>query len=87
MHNHTVLMINMSAKVPAYQDSPLPPIDPPPPGNPMITGDALPPQPPQYGYPQYQPGTGYYDQYPPTYPQYTGGQQQQNTNVIVRVCL
>ena len=79
------MTITVSDKVPAYKDAPLPPIDPPLPSNPMTAGDAYPPQPPQYGYPQYQAGTEYYDQYPPTYhPQYTGGQQQQNTNVIVQ---
>ena len=84
MHNYIVLMITMSAKVPAYQDAPLPPVDPLPPSNPMTTGDAYPPQPPQYDYPQYQAGTGYYDQYPSTYPQYGSGQQQQKTVIVTK---
>ena len=90
MHNHTDMMVTVSGNVPDYQYAPLPSTDPPPPSNPMAAADAPPPQPPQYQYPQYQAGTGYYGQYPSTYhPQYGTDQQNQHANVIVnrQVCL
>ena len=75
MPNYVDLRITVSGGDVAvdYQYPPPPSSEPPPPGT---AGDAYPPQPPQYGYPQYQAGTGYYDQYPPTYPQYGSDQQQ-----------
>ena len=88
--DHTDMMIILSGNVPGYESAPPPSTDPPPPSNPMAAADAPPPQPPQYQYPQYQAGTGYYGQYPSTYhPQYGGDQQKQHPNVIVhqQVCL
>ena len=94
MHNHTDLMITVSGNVPDYQSAPPSYTDLPPPSNPMAASDAPPPQPPpqipQYQYPQYQAGTGYYGQHPSTcHPQYGGDQQQQHANVMVhqQVCV